>query len=587
MKLMLDEGGVMALKNIILGTPSFSCVRQNGFAFVDKTRFIDLLEKSSSDVPVFLRPRRFGKTFLAYTLFCYYDKSLAGQFDENFKGTWIYSHKTAKANSYCCLRLDFSSVSPDPALVKESMTEEIAGGLSKFSAWYPQLGLPPEKLDPVKYGSPSALMKAFLNNFVSSAKNGERLYILIDEYDHFANYILASDKDAFRSITSTAQSRDGFIKQFYACLKQFFGNGSELPIAKFFITGVSAVSLDSLTSGFNIATNISSLPQFNAMAGFTHEELSKLVDETIDFIRYRDLAKDRLMEVMEKYYDGYVFSPDCGQRIFNPNMCLVLLDHVARTGKIPDVMPGNTGDDTAKLGGMLALTDPDSQKKIIDSIFLRDELFAMEPGELNLNRGGLLDWNQAVWMLYYLGYLSITSENNAKKYACPNEITYKAFIEYLAAKENISPLGVGDDLTESLRGGDIGPLVEAVEDSISGLPGMAFAGFNERTLQLCFYTIIQMRVNVKVFVPSLEVETGGQGRADLLVENKTSGPSLMLELKYISKSKADDVKCAKALAEAKAQLGRYKASPKFMNTRQLKAFAVVFVGPKAARIEEA
>lgn len=139
-------------------------------------------------------------------------------------------------------------------------------------------------------------MKAFLNNFVSSAKNGERLYILIDEYDHFANYILASDKDAFRSITSTAQSRDGFIKQFYACLKQFFGNGSELPIAKFFITGVSAVSLDSLTSGFNIATNINSLPQFNAMAWFTHEELSKLVDETIDFIRYRDLAKDRLIK---------------------------------------------------------------------------------------------------------------------------------------------------------------------------------------------------------------------------------------------------------------------------------------------------
>lgn len=116
---------------------------------------------------------------------------------------------------------------------------------------------------------------------------------------------------------------------------------------------------------------------------------------------------------------------------------------------------------------------------------------------------------------------------------------------------------------------------------------MAFAGFNERTLQLCFYTIIQMRVNVKVFVPSLEVETGGHGRADLLVENKTGGPSLMLELKYISKSKADDAKCAKALAEAKAQLGRYKASPKFMNTRQLKAFAVVFVGSKAARIEEA
>ncbi len=105
----------MALKRIIIGTPSFSMARQKGWAFVDKTRYLALLENEcGTPAPVFLRPRRFGKTFLAEMLYCYYDKSLAGEFEQNFKGTWIYSHKTREAGSFCCLCLDFSAVSSDP-----------------------------------------------------------------------------------------------------------------------------------------------------------------------------------------------------------------------------------------------------------------------------------------------------------------------------------------------------------------------------------------------------------------------------------------------------------------------------------------
>ncbi len=105
----------MAFKRIIVGNPSYSQAMKNGWAIVDKTRFIERLENAGTMAPVFLCPRRFGKTFLTDMLCCYYDMSLEGDFEENFKGTWICSHKTASASSYCCLCLDFSSVSLAPS----------------------------------------------------------------------------------------------------------------------------------------------------------------------------------------------------------------------------------------------------------------------------------------------------------------------------------------------------------------------------------------------------------------------------------------------------------------------------------------
>ena len=114
----------MALKKIKIGNISISGAMSGNLAYVDKTRFIEKLENDAGTcVPVFIRPSRFGKTFFSDTLFCYYDRSIAGQFEQNFKGTWICSHKTPTASSYCCLRLDFSAISEDPSLVEQSLAE--------------------------------------------------------------------------------------------------------------------------------------------------------------------------------------------------------------------------------------------------------------------------------------------------------------------------------------------------------------------------------------------------------------------------------------------------------------------------------
>ena len=575
----------MAFKRIIVGNPSYSFAKKNGLAIVDKTRFIERLENVGSMVPVFLRPRRFGKTFLTDMLYCYYDKSLAGEFEQNFKGTWIYSHKTVMASSYCCLCFDFSSVSSDPSAVEASVTDELTNGMRDFTDRYPELGLPYEQIEQADGKPPVKLLKDFFGNFKTNAKHGERLFIIIDEYDHFANDILASDKEAFRQITSTAANHDGFIKQFYACLKQFYAGNKSKPIERFFITGVSAVSLDSLVSGFNIATNISSDPEFSAMAGFTHDELSRLVDETVDFSVLAPLSKTELMSIMEKYYDGYAFSSDGRERVFNSNMCMVFLYGVVRAGKLPNIMPSNAGDDVARLDGLLKLADEKTQEIICDMIFRREDITTVdEPGELNLNHTDSFDFAQAVWMFYYLGYLTMCEAPGTTKYRCPNEIAYQAFADYLAVKAGFGAAS-SKDLNEILKNGDAGGLAREAEECIAELPDAAFSGFNERNVQLCFHYIIKWRAR-KLADSIPEADTGDHGRVDLFVKNKIGGPDLMLEFKYLSKSKADDAKIAKALGEARSQLKRYKASPKFKGNRRLKAYAMVFVGPKAAKVEE-
>ncbi len=575
----------MAFKTIIVGNTSYSFAKQNNLALVDKTRFIERLENAGTMVPVFLRPRRFGKTLLADMLYCYYDKSLAGEFEKNFNGTWIYSHKTPKASSYCCLRFDFSSVNSNPAKVEKSVAEIVSFGLSDFTDRYPALGLTYEDLDQMRHYSPNEMILNFIKKFKSHAKKGEKIFVIIDEYDHFANDLLSSDKEAFKEITSTAQDHEGFVKRFYATLKQLYGGSKFSPIERFFITGVSAVSLDSLVSGFNIATNISANPNFNAMAGFTHDELSRLVDETIDFSSMAQVTKDELMSAMERYYDGYSFSKNAQEHVFNSNMCLVFLDNVKTVGMIPQIMPGNAGDDAARLDGLLQLADQKVNDMICGMIFDREDITNVnEPSDLNLNRNDRFDFSQTVWMLYYLGYLTMSTSAGFMQYRCPNEIAYQAFADYLAGKEGFSTTS-SKDLKEILRKGDIESLAKEVEESISELPDATFSGFNERSVQLCFHYILkwQARQAAESFP---EADTGEHGRVDLYVSNKTGGLDLLLEFKYISKSKADDAKVAKALATAKAQLEQYKGAPKFKGNGNLKAYAMVFVGAKAMRIEE-
>ena len=590
MRLMQHEVNSMAFRKIGLGNVPFSYFNKRNLVFADKTRYVQKLEELGSSAVMFLRPRRFGKTLFTDILQSYYDRSLAAGFDANFSGTWINDHRTPLASSYYCLRFDFSLVPPQPDRISQGFIGAVIAGLTDFTVSYPDMGLPPERLNPDLYDSPSSLLLAFMCNFMLHAGPDARLFLIIDEYDYPASHVLSSEGRTSREQAFSAALQERIVKSFYTCIKSFTGDSAERPIARIFITGVLAESLDSVTSGFSIATDISSDAEFNAMAGFTRDELSKVVDGTVDFSRLNGITKEQVMEVMEKRYDGYSFSQYADERIFCPDMCLNFLSDLIDTREIPQKLAGiNSGIDAGRLGGMLSLALPEARDSISQAIFSKESVAADIPDTLNLKKAGSFSQDQTVSLLAYLGFLTIDPETSNKTgilhWRCPNEVCYMTFVECEAQAIGFIRSS-GLDLSGVTERGDIMPLIRETSSRIAGLPSSAFSGFSERSLQTVFY-YTAMDSDDESLQPELLCDTGSRGRADLFIRNMRSGGSqYLLELKYLSEAKGTEAAVASKLEEAKEQLARYRDAPNFKDMKNLDCWTIVFVNREPKAVEK-
>ena len=576
----------MAKKKIIVGMSTLSEIRDKGGIYVDKTRFIDYLENNAgTSVPVFLRPRRFGKSLTASMLHSYYDISEKDQFEKNFKGTWIYDHRTPLASSYYVIHFDFSYVLSESSQVNDSFINAVVDGISYFSDKYPEYGLAAEELEPSLYKTATDLMSKFLRNFSRNAKAGEYLYVIIDEYDHFANEILTKDKDAFKDITSTAEGHEGLIKQFYAQLKSYYRGNRSGGIDRFFITGVSSVSLDSVTSGFNIATNISSISLFNEMIGFTHEELSEVIDETVDFTQLPDITKDQIMQIMEENFDGYSFEKKAKKKMFNSNLCLAYLGKMISERELPYPNEISLNDDAGKLRGMLNLCEDDVREDIVRAMFNKEPIVTELPDKMNLNSTNYFDKSQIVSLLYHLGYLTIDTdasrEEGVTSFVIPNKVYEKLFLDYCRLSMGYSADAYKDLSSMYEESADITPLMEIITEQIeTKLNPQSLGKFTEMALQLICDSIIN-NSRKRQLNSYIEFYTG-KGFADVFVKNiYPNGHYFLLELKYLHKK--DDSKSAVEgkLAEARDEIERYREGTVLkekVGNHPLDCYAIVFVG---------
>ena len=584
----------MKLRYIQPGIASLSYIMARRLAFADKTHYLEILERPDSpDVPVFLRPRRFGKTLFTDILFNYYDKSKAPDFENNFKGTWIYSHPTEYKNSYYCVRLDFSSVTSKVSGIAGGLISELCGAFKDFSDRYPDRGLPASFFEKDPGDDPAKVITRFIANFRSHSKSGEWLYFIIDEYDHFINEVLSKDREAFRDLTSTEEGHSGLVKSFYTCLKRYKGPEKDKPIAKIFMTGVSAISLDSVTSGFNIETGISADAEFNAMAGFTRDELSQIIDETVDFSALGGITKDQVMEALKQRCGGYRFSEQTEEEIFCPGACLEFLGDLLSDGEIPKALKDLNSDiKTRKLRDILGLTDPAAAEEICDAIFRRKRIASGQLASFGIDMRGdeTFDRTQALSQLVYRGYLTREPERpdrNCEFVWCraPNEACYQTFVEYEAERVGFSRAR-GLDLSEVSERGDLTPLLNEVSARIARLNPSAQSAFNERSLQtVCFYTA--MDGNDNALQPELQCDTGDGEHADLFIRNRTEGGrQYLLALKYLSDAKGNDQAVAAKLEEAKAQLERYRKAPNFKDVKNLDCWTIVFVNAEPKAVEK-
>ena len=334
------------IRPILYGVADYAQIRKKNGWFVDRTAKIRDLENTA--YAMFLRPRRFGKSLIVSMLHAYYDVNFASRFDEFFSGTDIGANPTDERGSYLVLYFDFSAVSKNPAEVQVKFDRYVSLCCDTFARNY---------RDRLPEGLADRILKDVnsdekINEIVLGLKGtGLKLYVLIDEYDNFTNTILAeSGQKAYDELCHGG----GFFKQFFANLKTATSD-TDAPVTRLFITGVSPVTMDDVTSGFNIGTNISLRPAFADLTGFRHDDLRAIADY---YGAHCGFDADKAYNDALTWYDNCRFGSASAPPVANTTLVLSFFDSLWQTGKYPDDMVDeNLRTDYAKIRHLITVNN--------------------------------------------------------------------------------------------------------------------------------------------------------------------------------------------------------------------------------------
>lgn len=570
------------LLNNPYGQVSYETFRNAGLAFADKSSLIESLDNHKmTPYPVLLRPRRFGKSTFVQMLKCFYDISYRDRYEEIFSKTDIYKKNLQSHNSFHVINFNFSGVSgvKEDTLIR-SFIIAVSSGINDFMVRYPDFVFNPTDAEKE---TPSSFIKSFIDAY-KRYPSKKSLYLMVDEYDNFANSVLSQDLELFKAITGTG----GFLKDFYAAIKE----GAETCIAKTFITGVSSVSLDSLTSGFNIARNVTSRACFNEYAGFTETELAALIPQLVD-IRQIDMSPEEIIAKMKPVYDGYCFSQESDHTVFNSSMCLYYLDEMRVKGHFlppEDYLDPASDHDGSKLQQLFDIAEDGLVDEIVESYLSNDLFFLDKLAEnINLNKVTKYSREQLLSMLYYLGYLTIdkdASDSSALALKIPNLFMSKLFAQCIADMRLKTNTVFTDTVLDisSLRdvNDDINSFASSCTEFLSGIfTNQVLTHMSEMALNLTLYTKLKSLRGIFVEMQkSLRVVGKGEKFADLVItvnKGKSNQCIYLIELKYVTKTDATEAKIQNTVKDATEQVLRYKSAMEFRD-RQVKAYAMVFVG---------
>ncbi|MCK4258999.1 MAG: AAA family ATPase, partial [Halanaerobiales bacterium] len=335
-------------RRIPYGVSDYIKMRSKDFLYIDKTKYIEILESYGEDYIFFLRPRRFGKSLFLSMLESYYDINTKAQFEQLFNGLYIGENPTPDANSYYILKFNFSGLNTSSQeILISDFSSLVLEALNKFCEIYNL------DFEYTKEGLPSVVLRSFLNRVES--KISEKIYVLIDEYDHFAKELLSFQVEVFEETIS----KTGFVRKWYEVLKNGTATGI---IDRIFVTGVSPITLDSLTSGFNIASNLTRDPNLNEMMGFTEAEVLSLLKDIVDMTDVNQLLPE-----LKNYYNGYLFNEDVEQRVFNSDMILYYLNTYQKTKKPPkELVDINISSDYSKMQKLFTLKNQKRNYRILE-----------------------------------------------------------------------------------------------------------------------------------------------------------------------------------------------------------------------------
>ena len=542
------------------GISNYEKIVNDGYYYVDKTMYIEKLENLPETNIMFLRPRKFGKTLFTSVLENYYDKNKKDNFEKLYGNTYIGKKPTKLKNSYCILRFNFSGINTENEETtmkgfKEKVTISIEGFTKKYGI---EFYINPEQ---TVEGMTRSLIEAF-----KIQKPQEKIYIIIDEYDHFANELLGFNTEQFRNLVS----KNGKVRKWYEILKE----GTETVVDRIFITGVAPITLDSLTSGFNIGTDITQDEEFNEMIGFTEEELKEILKNQEISLK----EQEKIIPIMKENYDGYKFCLKAKNQIYNSNMCLYFLSRYIRLGEIPDkLIDTNIASDYSKIGKMLDLCKGENRLEILRKTVQGEPI--VNTIVEKFNPAIEFTENDMISMLYYLGYLTISGELvGIPELTIPNKVMKEIYADYFMqmmdkeAEFRIDNNANQEILIQLAQEGRIDKIVEILKIYLNNLSNRDLIKFDEKYIKLIFYCIA---MNIKAYSTKSEMEVNRNYPDILLVPRDSSKgyKAVMVEFKYIKKGEV--AKLEDKQKEAREQIERYSSFEDIKDIQGLRKYTIV------------
>ncbi len=584
------------IKRIPYGKGDFEAVNAENRYFVDKTKFIPLLEPI--DYIFLIRPRRFGKTLFMSMLESYYDIKKKDRFEEFYRDTWILQNPTEDRAKYLMLTFNFSEVTKEKDKVQEDFNKYCCVKIDGF-------------INRNNYYINNVLVQNVLNEKNAHDKlyilseglkeSDTKIYLMIDEYDNFANSIIADyGSSEYLKLTRNA----GYFKQFFSNLKGMT-SGSGSGLARIFITGVSPVTMDDVTSGFNIGKNISIDERFSEILGFNEQDVYAIIDYyTEQGVFFHD--KKDTIEIMKKWYDNYRFFEKAETTVFNTDAILYyMLSSYESKHLLSNLIDDNLRMDYGKLRYLITL-----DRKLNGSFKKLKEVIDNNGIVANIKTGfpqdKLTEEDNFVSLLYFFGLLTYSGEIVKGKplLKIPNETIRTMMYEYIRASFDdaisfsVNIFELTTRIQDMAYDGEFKPVISFIADEINRQSSIRDYIQGEKVIQGFFLAYL----NITDFYLSLSEIELAKGYADIIMKPfYLKYPDMkyayLLELKYINRTdkKSELKKQLKSkLKEATEQLKKYSSdevSARMLHTAPfgevvLKKGIIIFHGWELVYLEE-
>ncbi|MDR1097550.1 MAG: ATP-binding protein [Tannerella sp.] len=564
-------------KRLPYGNSNFESIRTEGYAYVDKTRFIELLEQEDNNNLFLIRPRKFGKSLFFSMLSHYYDVCSTDRFETLFGDLYIGMHPTPKRNELMVLKFNFSGIDTTTQdSFGISFTEKVEDCVLLFLDNYRTILSEYEALisDVRAKKSVSGYLKIAIRAVMSQNR---KLFIIVDEYDHFVNDFIAMGTPEGIEFYKQNIRANGIVRDFYETLKE----GSETVVDRIMLTGITPVMLDDLTSGFNVATNLSLDPRYNEILGFTQPEVEWLMNEV-------GVYPALIPMDMKRLYDGYRFNFSDKHSVYNPSMMLFFFSQLLRT----DYRPEYLIDENLKMdyGRLRLLLSTEQNREQLSEIALNGVISADVVPKFSLDE--LHNNRNFVSLLFYFGLLTV-DDSMLSCLKIPNlsiRSVYWEYFERMTTERDhitLSNTKQAAALLELAYKSDPKPFLDYMtEHLISKISNRDLQHFDEKYIKVMLISRM-MQSSLYNVISEPEFSTG---YADIWLERSAKGRDIIpcewiWELKYAKTGDSEQAVAGK-FAEAFVQLEKYRSSHRLSERRDVRYLAIVFIGKERYEMKE-